>query len=222
MFTLDVRKAMGGLTRDLAAFERSQIPFAAAQMLTATARDVAAAETKALSTTFKNPTPFTLRAFGVVGARKSNLTARVFAKDIQAAYLDPYEGGGLQVLNGKHAILTPRDLATNQYGNIPRGKLQSLKGRPDIFIGEVKTKAGIVGGVWQRVNVTRTGGVKRGKHQGRAYHPVAGRLKLLVQFTKPAQVTHELGYQSRAAAVVDRSLRPNWDRALAAALASAR
>lgn len=221
MIKIDVRKAMAGLTRDLDRLQREQVPYAAALALTATARDVAEAETKALAATFKTPTSFTLRGVGVIGARKSTLTARVFMKDIQAAYLDPYEGGGRQVLGGKQAILTPRDLPVNAYGNIPRGKLQALKGRPDIFIGEVKTKSGMVGGVWQRVDVTRKGTQRRKAQRGRAYHPVAGRLKLLIQFTRPAMVTRALGYQDRARAVVDRRLPENWRKALAQALASA-
>jgi hypothetical protein len=223
MLKLNLRPALKQLSRDLDRLQRHQIPFAAAQALTATARDAAEVETKALPTEFDNPTPFTLKAFGVIPARKHNLTAVLFARDAQAKYLEPSAFGGRQVLGSKRAILTPRDLATNQYGNLPKGKLQALRGRPDIFIGEVKTKHGTVGGVWQRVNVTRQGKVRRGKAQrGSAYAPGAGQLKLLIQFTRPSTVTKRIPYDVRVKRTVAARLQPNWNKAIEAALKSAR
>ena len=126
------------------------------------------------------------------------------------------------MLRSKQAMLTPRDLATNQYGNLPRGKLASLKGRPDLFIGTVKTKAGEIGGVWQRVGVSRTGKAKRHPGRGRVYSPTQGRLKLLIQFTRPAEVTHRVPYYETAAKVVKAGLPGAWSRNLAKALSTAR
>lgn len=218
MLKLDVRASLMDLSADLRGLRRVQIPFATSLAVTQLAREIAAAETTGLAETLDNPTPFTLRAFGVVAARKSNLTAWVYAKDIQATYLAPFAFGGTQVLGKKRAILTPRDLATNAYGNIPRGRLASLKGRKDVFIGEVKTKSGMIGGVWQRVPGLKIGKRVRGRKQLRA----PGRLKLLVQFTRPATVTRDLHYEDRARRVLDHRLTPIWQAALAKALATAR
>jgi hypothetical protein len=221
-FRIDVRADLKGLTRDLDALQRRQIPFASALTLTAVARIAAKAEEAQLAKSFDRPTPFTGRAFGVIPATKSSQTATLFVKDIQAAYLAPYIVGGKQALGSKAAILTPRDLPTNAYGNLPRGKLASLKGRPDIFVGEVKMAGGMVGGVWQRVTVTR------GKRGFRKLRGVAqptrqtGGLRLLIQFTRPATVTHRFHYEQTAAQAVRAALAAEWDRAFARATATAR
>ena len=140
--TIDTRAAMKDLQRGLTRLQTEQIPYATALALTDIAGRIAWSEQLQLSKTFDNPTPFTRKAFGVRPARKSSLTATVFAKDRQAAYLEPYTFGGKQVLFSKKAILTPADINLNAYGNLPRGKLKSLKGRPDVFIGAVRSKRG--------------------------------------------------------------------------------
>jgi hypothetical protein len=216
------------LTRAFAkldALAQRQIPFAAAGTLTDVAKAIAAAERGQMAKSFDRPTPFTLNAWGVIPARKSSLRAVVFAKDIQAAYLEPYVHGGAQVLGSKAAMLTPRDVATNQYGNLPRSKLASLQGRPDVYIGTLTTKSGAtIGGVWQRVGVTRAGKLRRGKarNRGAIYSPTQGRLQLLVQFTRPATVTHRFPFAAVALAAACREVGPAWRRNLARALATAR
>lgn len=218
MLKIDTREAMRALSRDLHDFQRRQIPFAAAQALTEVAKEVAKVETAALAATFKSPTPFTLRAFGVRGARKTNLTALVYARDIQAAYLDPYAFGGLAVLGKKQAMLAPIQIALNQYGNIPRGKLASLKGKPGYFVGDVKTKSGrLIGGLWQRANPPKLGG----KRQHGVVQP-RGRLVLLIEFTRPKEVTKHLPYEQRARDTVAKTLPGAWARSLDAALSTAR
>jgi hypothetical protein len=224
VLTLNVKSDLNKLTAALTRLEHQQLPFATAQALTAVARKVAHGETEGIAQTFKSPTPFTMNAVAVIPALKATQTAVVFVKDIQAAYLLPYVTGGPQVLGRKQAMLTPRDIDLNQYGNLPRGKLASLKGRPDLFVGQVKTKSGaVIGGVFQRVAVSRTGRIKRGKGaRGRFFSPTQGRLKLLVQFTRPAEVTHRWAYGQRAAAIVKASLQPAFSAAMAKALATAR
>ncbi len=224
MFEINIRADFKAGTDALDALELKQLPFAMAQAVTGTARQVARVERDRFASFFDAPTPFTLNAMGVIPARKYAPTATVFVKDIQAAYLLPYEQGGAQPLGAKQAILTPRDIALNAYGNLPRGKIASLKGRPDLFIGEVKTRDGrTIGGVWQRVNVTRRGMRRRGRQQrGRIFSPTQGRLKLLVQFTRPAQVTHQLNYRETALAAAKRFAPLEFDRAMATALATTR
>lgn len=214
-FAIDVTANVKAFRRQVEAIHRDQIPFAAARALTATARKVAEAERAGLPSTFDRPTPFTLNAFAVTPARKNTLVARVFAKDIQARYLAPYIDGGQQVLRA-NAILQPVDILLNAYGNIPRGKLQQLKGRPDIFIGSRKTKAGsYIGGVWKR-----TVPPKIGRHRGHV--TPRGRIQLLIRFGDPREVRQRLPFEARARQVVDRELGPAMGTALTEAIQSAR
>ena len=65
----------------------------------------------------------------------------VFAKDIAAQYLEPYEDGGPQFLGAKRAILAPVAQRTNQYGNLPRTALVRLKAKPNVFTGKHRHEA---------------------------------------------------------------------------------
>lgn len=56
-FKIDIRKEVDRITRNLDAFAAKQVPFVTARALTATARIVQAAETKALQTEVDRPTP---------------------------------------------------------------------------------------------------------------------------------------------------------------------
>ncbi|WP_374572554.1 hypothetical protein [Phenylobacterium sp.] len=205
---LSLRAEYRALSRNLTLIEERQLPFAIAQATTALAKHVAKAETDALPSVFDRPSPFTMRAFAVKAARKDNPVAIVFAKDIQARYLEPFLSGGRQVLGSKRAILKPRNIALNAYGNLPRGKLAALKAKPNVFVGKVRLKrGGEVSGVWQR---SPSG---KGK---------AGGLKLLIRFADPAPLAPRLHYFERAEKVINAHAGPEFTKALAAALATAR
>ncbi len=223
-FEISVRADVKELSKRLDSLAYEQLPFATALAVTGLARRVQEAETKGLAATFDRPTPFTMRAFGVKPARKADPTATVFARDIQAAYLEPYEFGGKQVLGSKRAILNPKDIALNVYGNIPRGQLKRLKGRSDVFIGSVKFKSGAtISGVWQRP----ARGARR--HGGRGtkgnVSNIAGAntgLKLLIRFTDPVEVHQRLHYFERAQQIVDRWFNAEFSAGMRKALATAR
>lgn len=82
---------------------------------------------------------------GSSGARKNNLRAKVYVRDIAAEYLEPFEFGGEHKLNSR-ALLNPKNIKLNKYGNMPRNKLSQLKAKPNVFVGEVNG----VDAVWQR------------------------------------------------------------------------
>jgi hypothetical protein len=204
---IDMRRAVQLQTRRYDDFRQRQVPFAISLTLNALAHLVKEAETEALSDTFDNPTPFTRRAFGVRSATKSSLTAYVFAKDIQAQYLAPWETGGRQVLGSKRAILTPKGARVNQYGNLPKGRLATLKAKSNVFVGAVKTKKGeTINGVWQRPS----------RRNGKAT------LKLMIRFSDPLPVPAKLGFADRALDVVRTNFEPEFEKAMAQALATAR
>jgi hypothetical protein len=203
---ISVRSNLKQVTRQLSALAYKQVDFAAAQAINDLARQVAAAEQANIKEVFEKPKPFTVNAIGVKGATKRNLTAIVFVRPIAAKYLAPYEDGGRHELPGR-ALLNPKNIRLDQYGQLTRATLQRLKARSDVFIGPVNTKHGVVNGVWQRTKARR--GVRAG-------------LKLLIRFGDALPVGKRLGYGAKARDVVAKGWHAAFDRAMARALATAR
>jgi hypothetical protein len=227
---ISVRSNLKQLQAQLSAAVREQVPFATAQAINATAARVKATETENIRKTFKSPTPFTQNSVAVKRATKGNPTAIVYVKDIAAKYLKPYETGGVHVLPGK-ALLDPKNIALNAYGQLPRGTIEKLKGRPDVFIGAVRLKNGeTINGIWQRPTdtkrVTLLNG--RGKRLGklnrlkRTDENPRGKLKLLIRFGDALPVQKQLNYGRHAQAVVNRYLAYDFEVALQKAMASAK
>lgn len=219
MTTLRIKSNAEAWARNLEGWQRRQVPFAMAQALTDVVRQVQAAETRALPEVFDNPTPFTKRAFAVTAARKSNLVAVVFAKDIQRAYLAPYgeTGSGRQVVGpNRRGIPVPKRVGVNQYGNLTKGKVKALLAKPGVFSGKIETRSGqVVSGIWQRVPAQAVG---RRRPDGRE----EGALKLLVRWSDGAPVHQRFGFQARARALVMAQMRTAFASAWAKALATAR
>ncbi|WP_250533523.1 hypothetical protein [Caballeronia sp. AZ10_KS36] len=222
---INVSADLRSLTRVLSDLEKKQLPFASAQALTAVAKNVQAAEKAALPHVFDRPTPFTVNSIGVKAARKNTQEALVFVKDIAAAYLEPYEFGGTHKLIGSGKTwLNPKDRALlNQYGNFSKSTLKRLEGRPDIFVGSIKTKSGdSIGGVWQRP--TDVSAIKRSGKRGVALRGVnkSGHLRLLIRFGDAQPVRQHLDFGKRARDVVAATYRREFQTAFARALATAR
>ncbi|TDB48241.1 hypothetical protein [Photorhabdus khanii] len=200
---------------------KKQVPFATAQALTKVARQIEQAEKKAIERKLDNPTPFTVKSVGSVGARKNNLTAKVFVRDIAASYLTPFEVGGVHKLNSS-ALLNPKDIKLNKYGNLPRNKLQQLKAKPNTFIGEIDG----VNGVWKRKKAKKgKKGKKRlkrspnGTRRERQKQPMP---KLLIRFGDALPVAPILGYQERARKMADALMPQAISQALDEAIKTAK
>ncbi|WP_269501091.1 hypothetical protein [Burkholderia sp. IMCC1007] len=225
MFDIIVDDDIARLRKSLTALERDQLPFATAMALTAVAKRAQAAEKYAMPEVFDRPTPFTVNSVAVKGARKSDLEARVFVKDIAAAYLAPYEfGGDHKLLGSGKTWLNPKDKSLlNQYGNFSKTALKRLQARPDVFIGSIKTSSGeTIGGVWQRppaVRVTKVRG-KRGSVV-RTADP-RGHLKLLIRFGDARPVHQHLEFGERAFEIVDETFESEFDLAMRQAIATAK
>lgn len=217
MLHLNVTADLRPLTRSLDDLAKKQLPFATARALTGTAKRVQAAQKEAFSSVFDRPTLFTQRSIGVTAAKKADLKATVFVKDIAAQYLEPFELGGKHHLPPSKrggTLMNPKAAALNQYGNLPAGTLRRLAGRKDVFVGSVKTRGGeTVNGVWQRP--------APGRAKGRGLNRT-GSLKLLVRFGDALPVQQRLGYRERAKQVVQASLRAEFGKAMGEALATAR
>ncbi|WP_243468560.1 hypothetical protein [Paraburkholderia sp. PGU19] len=206
VFTLSVKADIRKVAKALDDMARKQLPFATAQAINATAEKVRLAQRDNMREVLDEPTPFTLNSVAIKRATKSKPTALVYVKPVAAAYLLPYEIGGKNKLNSK-ALLKPINAKVNQYGNLPRNLVKRLASKPNTFIGKVKTKRGLIDGVWQRTKKTR------GK---------AGGLKLLVEFTDAHEARQRLDYRGVGKRVVAATFRIELDRAVAKALATAR
>lgn len=221
MIAISVEQDLKVASKELNTFAHTQLPYATTLALTFLAKEVGEAEMSQMRATFRNPSPFTLKSIRVIAARKTAPAARVFVMDKTAAYLDPYEFGGVHKLNG-HALLNPKDIKLNQYQQLPNKTLQRLKGRADIFIGPVKTKDGEINGVWQRLDVNRKGVMRRKrKERGGVFHKQLGALKLLIRFGDALPVKKHLDYMARAQQTVQRGFNAAFTAALGKAIATA-
>ncbi len=200
---------------------RKQIPFATAQAMTAVVRKIEDAQKVAMQRNLDNPTPFTVKSVRSKGARKTDLKAKVFVMNTAAAYLEPFETSGVHKLNGS-ALLNPKDIKLNKYGNLPRNKLSSLKSKENTFIGDISG----VNGVWQRRKAKKgKKGRKRlqrspnGTRRDRKKQPMP---KLLIRFGDALPVEPVLGYQDRAMKMTQALLPQEINRAIAEAIRTAR
>lgn len=220
MLAIDIRADLKPLHRAMMALGAKQIPFASALALNELAKGVVAQEQDEIGKTFDSPTPFTRNGLRIEVATKSNPVARVAVKDIQAEYLEPYVDGGLRYLGTKKGMLAPitKNINLNAYGNLPRNKLKQLQGKPNIYIGPIKTKRGVVSGVWQRPT-------PQSQQKGRRKGVVAAKrqpLKLLIKFEDTTPTRKSFRFEQRAAAFVRANARDAFDRALRRAIATAR
>jgi len=211
----DLRNTLGGI--------RKQIPFAAAQALTSVARQIEQGEKKGLQLQLQNPRPFTVNAVRSTAARKTNLMAKVFVMDTAASYLDPFEFGGLHKLNGK-ALLNPKNVRLNKFGNLARNKMAQLKSNPNDFIGTAATKDGQkINGVWQRKKYKKVG--KRKKRSPNGTRREARKMrppKLLIRFGNALEVKEHLNYFDRANKMAEALMPSALSQAMAEALRTAK
>ncbi|HBV2560139.1 TPA: hypothetical protein MIR06_23500 [Klebsiella pneumoniae] len=206
------------LSRQLQTLQK-QIPYATAQAMTAVVRQIAAAQKVALGRKLESPTPFTVNAVGSSGARKNDLRAKVYVRDIAAGYLEPFEFGGDHKLNSS-ALLNPKNIKLNKYGNMPRNKLSQLKAKPNVFVGEVNG----VDAVWQRRKPKKAkkkrarrsaNGTRRPKRKQRAP-------KLLVRFGDALPVTPTLDYMNRSRSMAAGLMPGALSRAIEEAIRTAK
>lgn len=236
MIGLDIKVDTREVSKKLDALMRKQLPFARAQAINAVAELVRAGEQENMRKSFKSPTPFTVNSVAVKKATKANPVAMVYVKPIAAKYLLPYETGGVHQLSSK-ALLNPKNIKLNRYGQLPRGTVAKLKGMPGVFVGAVKTKDGrIVNGIWQRpflrgrdadlgagMSVRRRNKLIRGAHPDMPKNAnTTGHLKLLVRFGDALPVRKKLNWGSLAKTIVRQHFSQEMSKAMGKALATAR
>lgn len=188
-----------------------QMPFAIASTLTALAKDGQAAANDEIDKVFDRPVPFTRRSVGITPARKSNLVAAVFVKDIQAQYLGIQVTGGTRLPKSGSPIIVPVQIRLNQAGNIPRGKLKRELAKPTTFVVGKNAKgegARLPPGIYQRPKRT-----KRGK---------AGKTKMLVAFEPKARYRRRFPFKRVVSERVLVMARRRWRENVVRAIKTAR
>jgi len=230
-FSTNIRAFQKGI--DAAA--KKQLPWAAAVALTETAKAVSEAEKDNAQKVLDRPRPFTTGAFRVIRASKATLHAKVVVMDLTAAYLEPYEFGGKNKLNGR-SVLTPIASVSDldKFGNLPRRYLDRLKARSDVFVGKVEfRKSGqTIWGVWQRPphgdrshlskKDSAAGRIKGTKGALRDIGGVRTGLKLLIRFTDAHEAEQNLAWFDVARATADAVFDDEFRKALSKALATAK
>ena len=141
-------------------------------------------------------------------------SAVVWTRPNAEKYLLPYEFGGAHVLP-QSALLVPKNVRLNQYGQMPYHALANLKAQPDVFVGTING----VYGLWKRgPALPHAKGTPRPAN-ARSGKPQHTGLKLLVRFSKDElPVTKHLDFNTRARAIVSARavavFRDALDRAL--------
>lgn len=200
-----------------------QLPFATTLALTRTAKDAADALTAAMPHELDRPTPFTQKAWAFQRASKTDLTARVFAKDAQAKYLQYQVFGGNRAPTNV-ALKLPAQIKLNEFGNIPRAEIKRLiqlaqegkrltrvrgarlgiSSKLDLFYGDPGN--GMPPGIFKRVQ------------QGSVHHLVP-----IVLFPHiVAHYTPRIPMRATVERVVRARFGANWSDAWAQAMRSAR
>ena len=179
MVTVGVKVNMKTVMRQLNDLQKKRIPSAIAKGLNLTGEDI----NKRLKLTMPNyidrPTPFTLRAFGLTFASKTNQRARVFIKDIQAKYLIWQIKGGVRSARGSGTGVPVRGVRKlNKYGNIP-GRASGLVKGSKQFIATMGGRKG----VWERTGGKTNPGQRLlvGFHKHVTYRPRWPYYKLVKQ-----------------------------------------
>ncbi|SNT28817.1 hypothetical protein SAMN06265795_12231 [Noviherbaspirillum humi] len=142
MLFASVKHNIAEVVKGLNDVAKTQLPFAIAKGLTDTAKEVRIKMTDALPNQFDKPTPFTMRAFGYTPATKARQIATVFVRHEQLKYLQFQIDGGVRS-PARRALLIPKGVRLNQYGNMTRGAIKKLLSRPDVFSGKVDGVPGI-------------------------------------------------------------------------------
>lgn len=227
---INVGSDLKRVTRSLGELAGRQIPFATATALNDLGKMVKAAEVGEIKKELPTSKPFTLNSVRQKRATKARQQTEIYIADIAAKYLGPYIIRSKRYLNSR-ALLNPKAVDLDQYGNIPRRKLAQLKANKDVFFGTVNFKNGnSVSGVWLRGDRgTRSGKNNRnaGKHGslGNSQGKVGGArttLTLLIRFGDALPVKQHIDWEGTAQRIVTGNFDRVFGRALAKAIATAR
>lgn len=200
MLSISVKSNVDAVRKNLTDIAKKQLPFAVAKGLTATAKAAQGELARSLPTQLDRPTPFTMRAFAVKPATKSMPVASVFVRPDQWKYLTYQFEGGDRKPTGR-ALVMPKSVKLNQFGNMQRRAIKQLLARKGVFSGVVNGVPGI--------------------YLRKKYATGAG-LQLLVGYANQARYRSRYPFREIAEGAINATFNRNLQRALDEALSSAR
>ena len=206
----DVRACVASLN-DIA---RKQLPYAVSAALNDVARQVQTAERANLQKVLAHPRPFTVRSVFYRKATKAVWVATVFIKDITAKYLMPFEYGGVHVLPGP-ALLDPKNITLDPYGQLRNKTAARLKNNPRVFIGTVMVRGQPISGFWLRPTNAQ-------RRAARAAKQPPPPLKLLIRFGIALPVKTHLNFHVVAVQVVKATFVAAFNKVISTAVKKAR
>jgi hypothetical protein len=204
----NVKGDMKPIIKHLSKTQKKQIPFAAAQAINNTLFDIMKAEKAQMPKKLDRPTPFTMKAFKINKAKKTELIGDIHVMPERYKYLKYAIEGGTRTGNigvpTKHAKL-------NKYGNIPMRKKGLIKNKNQ-FIGKINN----LSGVWERGHYSKSGSfTSKGKSASTA-------LKLVVAFEKTVNYEKRFPFYKIAEGVARKKFQRNFQKTLRRAIQTAR
>lgn len=234
MFGISVKSDLAKMAATLTDVQRKQLPFATAAALNDAARAVASGVNAAMPSIFDRPTPFTQRsAFAppALRATKSNLSATIAIRPIQAEYLALEETGGTRTpgMNTRihaKALLGPGALRLDRFGNIPSGATKRLRAQAAQVAATRQANVGKPRAERTKLRsgiVYIKGGTRQAhRHPGGFFRFNNGKLTRLTGFVARAHYQPRLHFHERAALLAPPAFRAAFPLRLAQAQKSAR
>lgn len=219
---ISVKADVKELTRGLNKIQRKQIPFATSKALNTLAFDVRKTLQDSLDVHLDRPTKYTERGVQVKKSTKKDLVAvvgfrsRTFGKGQgsvpQADYMKLQIEGGTRRPKGQALpVPVPKNMKTNKYGNIVRGKIQKLLGDKDRYFSGVPkgiTEGGE--GIWERMPAN-----SKRKRPG-------GKIRMVIAWEEQAMYQKRFPFESIVTKTIRTNFRRRFTDSLGLALKSAR
>jgi len=218
---ISVKTDVKELTKSLNRIQRKQIPFATSKALNTVAFDVRKMLQDGLDIHLDRPTPYTKRGVQVEKSTKKKLVAEVgfrsksFGKGqgstTQASYMKrQIEGGTRKARSKAIPVPVPKNLKTNKYGSIVRGKIQKLLADKDKYFSGVPKGISDAPGIWQRMPANS----KRKKP--------GGKIRMVIAWEPKADYSKRFPFKRIVETTVRTNFRKRFDFELREALKTAR
>jgi hypothetical protein len=219
---IDIRSDVKDLTKSLNRIQRKQIPFATSRAINTLAFDVRKTLQDGLDIHMDRPTPYTKRGVQVEKSTKKDLVAEVgfrsktFGKGrgeaTQASYMKrQIEGGTRKARSKAIPVPVPKNLKTNKYGSIVRGKVKRLLQDKDKYFSGVPKGIPDAPGIWQRMPANS----KRKKNRG-------GKIRMVIAWEPKTQYKSRFPFKRIVETTIKTNFRRRFDFELREALKTAR
>jgi|TARA_R110002074_G_scaffold181215_1_gene345712 hypothetical protein len=189
----NVKGNLKAITKGLSKIQKKQIPFAAANAINNTLFDIMKAEKAQMPKKLDRPKGYTVKAFQINKARKTNLVGDIHITPERWKYLKYAVEGGTRTGN----VVVPTKQATlNKFGNI-----KGFRGGIKLKKNQTKETINGTSGIWERSK---------------------GRTKLIYGFWNSATYKKIFPFQKIAKGVARKKFPINFKRTLKQAIRTAK